>query len=119
MSRLSRDDVISGLKMISIPEVFADPPVFSIKNFLRSDDDPTDQAEVAVILEKYNGTFKPMRTKTLLTEFLEECELDTERTLCFTTNSQMIYGCYKLLEKHLSWYFSKSLNVNLFHLQMQ
>ena len=31
----------------------------------------------------------------------------------------MIYGCYKLIEKHLNWYFCKNLNVNLFHLQMQ
>ena len=39
MSRLSRDDVISGLRVVTIPEVFADPPVFSLSNFLRDPDD--------------------------------------------------------------------------------
>ena len=76
MSRLSREDVISGLKVVSIPEVFADPPVFSIVNYIRSNDDANDLAEVETMMKKYNGTFKPMRTKSLLTEFMEECELD-------------------------------------------
>lgn len=39
MSRLSRDDVISSMRVVSVPEVFADPPVFSINNFLLSADD--------------------------------------------------------------------------------
>ena len=30
MSQLSREDVISGLRIVQLPEVYADPPVFSI-----------------------------------------------------------------------------------------
>lgn len=38
MSQMSREDTKSQLKIVSIPEVFADPPVFSIRNFMRDED---------------------------------------------------------------------------------
>ena len=39
MSQLSRDDVISSLRIVNLPEVFSDPPVFSIKNFMREEEE--------------------------------------------------------------------------------
>ena len=39
MSQLSRDDVMSSLRIVQLPEVFSDPPVFSIANFIRDEDD--------------------------------------------------------------------------------
>ena len=51
---------------------------------------------------------KPIRRKPLLDEFLVESELDPEKTVCFTTNSNLIYNSVKLVEEHLGWYFTKS-----------
>ena len=31
----------------------------------------------------------------------------------------MVYNTVKLVDKHLGWYFTKSQNVNMFHLQIQ
>ena len=39
MSQLSREDVISALRIVQLPEVFSDPPVFSITNFIRDEDE--------------------------------------------------------------------------------
>ena len=71
------------------------------------------------ILARHAATCKPMRSKLLLDEFLVEYDLDPTKTVCFTTNSVMIYNTVRLVEQYLNWHFTKSQNVNLFHLQMQ
>ena len=70
-------------------------------------------------MAQHRDTSKPMRTKPLLEDFLRECDLTPERTVCFTTNSSMIYNTVKMVEHHLNWHFTKSQNINLFHLQLQ
>lgn len=64
---------------MQLPEVFADPPVFSIASYqrkLEEEDDGEGEKVVAKILERYEGTVRPHRTKPLLDEYLRECELD-------------------------------------------
>lgn len=51
MSRLSREDVMSGLRIVNIPEVYSDPPVFSIRNYLR--DPIEDRDEIEALLKRY------------------------------------------------------------------
>lgn len=99
-----------------MPEVFADPPVFSIKNFIRGEE---DQEEVEAIITKYKGSVRPIRAKPLLDEYMRECELDPIDTVCFTTNSNFFYNAVKLVDGHLNWHFTKSQNVNMFHFQFQ
>ena len=99
---------------MKLPEVFSDPPVFAILNFLR--DSVDDEPEVKKVMEKYLGTERPQRKKHLLDEYLIECEQDPAKTVCFTTNSNLVYKTVKLVEDHLGWHFTKSQNVNLFHL---
>ena len=55
----------------------------------------------------------------MLDEYLRECEFDPEKVVCYTTNSNLVYNTVKLVEKYLSWHFTKSQNVNMFHLQFQ
>ena len=57
MSQLSRDEVISSLKIVKLPEVFSDPPVFSIKNFIRDFEDDAD--EIKRIKDRYEGSIRP------------------------------------------------------------
>ena len=57
MSQLSRDEVISSLKIVKLPEVFSDPPVFSIKNFIR--DVEEDEDEIKRIKDRYEGSIRP------------------------------------------------------------
>ena len=59
-----------------------------------------------------------MRSKPLLDEFIRESERSVEKTVCYTTNSSMIYNTVKLVDQHLNWYFTKSQNVNMFHMQI-
>ena len=115
MSQLSHDDALNSLKIVRLPEVFADPPIFSIKNFLRSQEEDAD--ETTQIMARYEGRTRPMRNKPLLEEYLRESELDPSKTLSFTTNSNLFYNSVKLVEQYLNWHFTKSLNVNMFHLQ--
>jgi hypothetical protein len=114
---MSREDAMSQLKIVQLPEDFADPPVFSIKNFLRSDEEESDE-EVNDILFKFEGTARPQRSKPLLDEYLRECGLDPLKVLCFTTNSNLVYNTVKLVDKYLNWHFTKSQNVNVFHVQI-
>ena len=51
MSRLSREDVMSGLRLVNIPEVYSDPPVFSIRNYVR--DPIEDRDEIDAMLKRY------------------------------------------------------------------
>jgi len=51
MSQMSREDAMSQLKIVQSQEVFADPPVFSIKNFVRSEEESSE--EVNDILNKF------------------------------------------------------------------
>ena len=117
MSQLSREDVISSLRIVRLPEVFSDPPVFSIVNFIRDQEEEAEQ--VKKIKDRYEGTIRPKRTKPLLDDFLRESDLDPQKTVCFTTNSNLVYNSVKLVDKHLDWYFTKSQNVNMFHMQIQ
>ena len=95
ISQMSREDLVSGLRICSLPEVFADPSVFSIVNYIRS---PDEADEVKEIMNLHNSTQKPMRKKPLLDEFLRESERNPENTVCFTTNSNMIYNAVKLID---------------------
>ena len=47
-----------------------------------------------------------------------ESELDPRKTVCYTTNSTMLFNAVKQVEKYLNWHFTKSKNVNMFHLQL-
>lgn len=107
MSQMSREDTKSHLKIVSIPEVFADPPVFSIRNFMRSDEQEC-RDEVGKILKKYRSTCVPQKKKPLLDEFLRECDLDPLKVVSFTTNSSHVYNSVKLVDHHLNWHFTKS-----------
>ena len=57
MSQLSREEVISSLRIVKLPEVFSDPPVFSIVNFIR--DIEEDAEEIKKIKDMYEGTIRP------------------------------------------------------------
>ena len=117
MSQMSREDTMSQLKIVKIPEVLADPPRFNIENFIRSEEEQSND-EVNDILSKFKGTDWPKRSKPLLDEYLRECELDPKKVVCFTTNSNLVYNTVKLVDKYLKWHFTKSQNVNMFHLQI-
>ena len=49
--------MISSLRIVKLPEDFSDPPVFSIKNFIR--DVEEDEELIRRIKDKYEGTTRP------------------------------------------------------------
>ena len=112
MSQLSREEVMSQLQVAMEPEVFADPPIFELEAYLRSD---PESGEVQDILQKHRDSMVPRRTKMLLDDLLRRSELDPSKVVSFTTNSNMVYGLFKKVEPVLNWYFTKVQNVNMFH----
>ena len=118
ISRMSRDDMISQLKVVHAPEIYSDPPEFDLKEYeIRPNEDlPRKMEEKLEIWKKHKDMY--MRRKTVLDEYLEEAELDEKRTVCFTTNSKVVYSLYKQVEHLMDWHFTKAQNVTMFHLQL-
>lgn len=60
-----------------------------------------------------------MRTKLLLKKLMEDIDLDLENIVCFTTNNKLVFSAIKTVQNDLQWYFTKLLNTQLFHVQLQ
>ena len=73
MSQLSKQEVMDQLLVAMDPEIYSDPPEFSLEEHLRDD---RDKAIVEDILKKHEGSKIPRKKKMLLERVLLESSYD-------------------------------------------
>ena len=62
MTRMSRDDVMSQLKIIHAPEIYSDPPEFNLNEYIYPLNQDLPQKVIDMVIN-WEQTLKPIRGK--------------------------------------------------------